>query len=176
MTELDSRTPTADASPADTRGLNRRQVLLTGGVVAAAAAVTAACGSSSSSTEATGSPAASTPAASSPAASTPAASSSSPAASGVQVATSDVPVGGGKVLEKEQIVVTQPTAGTFKAFTAVCTHQGCTVAGVANGTITCACHNSTFSAADGSVTGGPANGPLAAVPVTVTGTTISVQA
>ena len=177
MTELDSRTPTADASPADARGINRRQVLLTGGVVAAAAAVTAACGSSSSSTEATSSPAGSAPAASTPAASSPApASSSPPAASGIQVATTDVPVGGGKVLEKEQIVVTQPTAGTFKAFTAVCTHHGCTVAGVANGTITCPCHNSTFSATDGSVTGGPANGPLAAIPVTVTGTTISVQA
>jgi Rieske Fe-S protein len=176
MTELDSRTSTADASPSDTRGLNRRQILLTGGVVAAAAAVTAACGSSSSST-ASSSPAASTPAASTPAASSPAAASSSaPAASGVQVATTDVPVGGGKLLEKEQIVVTQPTAGTFKAFTAVCTHQGCTVAGVANGSITCACHNSTFSAADGSVTGGPANGPLAAIPVTVSGTTINVQA
>jgi len=175
MTELDDRTPTADAAGAPTP--NRRQVLLTGGVVAAAAAVTAACGSSSSSTASAGSPAASSPAASAPAASTPAAASSTPAAAaGIQVATSDVPVGGGKVLEKEQIVVTQPTAGTFKAFTAVCTHQGCTVAGVANGTITCPCHNSTFSAADGSVTGGPANGPLAAIPVTVSGTTISVQA
>ena len=170
MTQLDDRTPTADAA-ADARTPNRRQVLLTGGVVAAAAAVTAACGSSSSSTDAAGAPAASTLAAS-----TPAASPSSPAASGIQVATSDVPVGGGKVLDKEQIVVTQPTAGTFKAFTAVCTHQGCTVAGVANGTITCPCHGSTFSATDGSVTGGPAPTALAAIPVTVSGTTVTVKA
>jgi Rieske Fe-S protein len=171
MAELDDRTPTADSRTATPRGPHRRQVLLTGGMVAAAAAVTAACGSSSSSSEAP----ASSSGASTPAASSSAASPSAPAATGVQVATSDVPVGGGTVLEKEQVVVTQPTAGTFKAFTAVCTHQGCTVAGVANGTITCPCHNSTFSAADGSVTGGPAPSALAALPVTVSGTTISVQ-
>jgi Rieske Fe-S protein len=72
--------------------------------------------------------------------------------------------------------VTQPSAGTFKAFNAVCTHQGCTVASVANGTITCPCHNSQFSAADGSVQSGPAPSPLASIAVTVTGTQITVQA
>lgn len=154
MTQLDDRqtTPTDETS-----GPSRRQILLTGGIVAAAAAVTAACGSSSSSSSAT-------PAASSPA-----------AGSGIAVATSDVPVGGGTILADQKVVVTQPVAGTYKAFTAVCTHQGCTVASVADGTISCPCHGSTFSAADGSVKGGPAPSPLASIPVTVSGTTISVQ-
>ena len=38
-----------------------------------------------------------------------------------------VPVGGGVILTKDEVVVTQPEAGTFKAFSAVCTHQGCLV-------------------------------------------------
>ena len=74
-----------------------------------------------------------------------------------------------------KVVVTQPTAGVFKAFTAVCTHQGCIVASVANGTINCPCHGSMYSVADGSVKGGPAPAPLAAVPVTVAGDTITLS-
>ena len=74
----------------------------------------------------------------------------------------------------KKVVVTQPTAGTFKAFTAVCTHLGCTVSSVAAGTINCLCHGSIYSILDGSVKGGPALKPLAAIPVTVSGTTITV--
>ncbi|MFC7584124.1 Rieske (2Fe-2S) protein [Nonomuraea antimicrobica] len=74
--------------------------------------------------------------------------------------TSDIPEGGGKVFKNEKIVVTQPTAGEFKAFTAVCTHQGCTVATVSNQTINCPCHGSKFNIADGSVANGPASSPL----------------
>lgn len=85
------------------------------------------------------------------------------------VATADVPVGGGVVLEGKKIVVTQPSAGEFKAFTAVCTHQSCTVAGVKDNTISCPCHGSTFSAADGSVKGGPASAALRSIAVTVEG-------
>lgn len=88
---------------------------------------------------------------------------------GALVAAADVPVGGGVILEDKKVVVTQPTQGTFKGFTAVCTHQGCIVSGVKEGVISCACHGSAFSATDGSVTNGPAKAPLAEIAVTVEG-------
>jgi Rieske Fe-S protein len=97
---------------------------------------------------------------------------SSSGAADVLASTSDIPVDGGKVLSAKQVVITQPAAGTFKAFTAVCTHQGCIVATVANGTIDCPCHGSKFSAANGSVVNGPATAPLAPVAITVQGTSI----
>ncbi|MEU6713259.1 Rieske (2Fe-2S) protein [Nonomuraea sp. NPDC046802] len=83
--------------------------------------------------------------------------------------TADIPEGGGKVFEKEKIVVTQPTSGEFKAFTAVCTHQGCLVATVSNKTINCPCHGSKFKIDDGSVAGGPASSPLEEKQITVDG-------
>jgi Rieske Fe-S protein len=87
-------------------------------------------------------------------------------------ATADVPVGGGLVVKDQKIVVTQPTKGEFKGFSAVCTHRGCLVSAVANGTINCTCHGSKFSIADGSVTAGPAEAPLGDVPVAVDGAQI----
>lgn len=81
--------------------------------------------------------------------------------------TSDIPVGGGKVFDSASVVVTQPTAGQFKAFTAICTHQGCLVDRVVSGQIKCPCHGSVYSATDGSVINGPANRPLAAKSITV---------
>ncbi|MFE7776993.1 Rieske (2Fe-2S) protein [Streptomyces sp. NPDC057445] len=84
--------------------------------------------------------------------------------------TSDIPEGGGKVIG--DVVVTQPTAGQFKAFSSKCTHQGCAVKQVANGMINCPCHNSMFDAVDGSVKGGPATSPLPPVPVVVAGDSI----
>jgi Rieske Fe-S protein len=86
--------------------------------------------------------------------------------------TSDIPVGGGKVFPDQKVVVTQPTEGEFKAFTAVCTHQGCIVAAVVKDTIECNCHGSRYSAEDGSVKRGPAPAPLAPEKVTVEGTEI----
>ncbi|GAA3308429.1 hypothetical protein GCM10020295_70440 [Streptomyces cinereospinus] len=67
------------------------------------------------------------------------------------------------------MVVTQPTAGEYKAFSAKCTHQGCAVKDVTDGVIICPCHDSRFSATDGSVTQGPATQPLAAERITVAG-------
>ena len=102
--------------------------------------------------------------------SSPAASESEEAAAGgALAATADVPVGGGVILEEQKIVVTQPEEGTFKAFTAICTHQACTVASVKDGLISCACHGSAFSAADGSVKNGPASRPLSEVAIAVEG-------
>ncbi|GGY06185.1 Rieske (2Fe-2S) protein [Streptomyces hiroshimensis] len=73
---------------------------------------------------------------------------------------SDIPEGGGKVFADRKVVVTQPAKGEFKAFSAVCTHQGCLVKEVSGGTINCPCHGSRFAVADGSVKGGPAPRPL----------------
>jgi Rieske Fe-S protein len=89
--------------------------------------------------------------------------------------TSDVPVGGGKILADKKIVITQPRAGSFQAFTAVCTHQGCTVSSVSGGTVNCPCHGSKFSITSGSVVAGPAPSALAPVSIKVQGTSI-VQA
>lgn len=70
--------------------------------------------------------------------------------------TADIPVGGGTVFKDAKVVVTQPVAGEFKAFSAICTHQGCTVDKVADGTIDCPCHGSKYRVADGTVAAGPA--------------------
>lgn len=88
------------------------------------------------------------------------------------VATAKVPEGGGVVLPDAEVVVTQPAAGDFKAFSAICTHQGCTVGEVAGGVIICPCHGSQFSVEDGSVVGGPAPSPLPPVEVTVDGKSV----
>ncbi|MFC8493857.1 Rieske (2Fe-2S) protein [Streptomyces sp. NPDC057235] len=88
--------------------------------------------------------------------------------------TSEIPVGGGAVFPEEKVVVTQPTAGEFKAFSAVCTHQGCLVNKVADGTIDCPCHGSKFRVADGSVVTGPATRPLPAERIDVSGGTITL--
>jgi Rieske Fe-S protein len=82
-------------------------------------------------------------------------------------ATSDVPVGGGKIYAEQAVVVTQPTAGTFKCFSATCTHAGCLLHDVTDGTINCACHGSQFSIANGSVTRPPAVRPLPSETITV---------
>jgi Rieske Fe-S protein len=86
--------------------------------------------------------------------------------------TADVPVGGGTILTDKKIVITQPQSGTFHAFTAVCTHAGCTVGSVSSGTINCPCHGSRFNINNGAVVNGPAASPLAAVNIKVQGTSI----
>jgi len=103
---------------------------------------------------------------------TGAASSGGASASAVLASTTDIPVGGGKVLTAAKIVITQPKAGSFHAFTAICTHQGCIVNAVSGGTIDCPCHGSKYSAVNGSVVNGPAVLPLAAVSIKVQGTSI----
>jgi Rieske Fe-S protein len=98
--------------------------------------------------------------------------SASAAAPAALATTAQIPVDGGKILADQKIVITQPTAGSFKAFTAVCTHQGCTVGSISGGAIHCPCHGSAFSIKDGSVVNGPAASPLAPVAIKVDGTSI----
>ncbi|MFG3704445.1 Rieske (2Fe-2S) protein [Micromonospora sp. NPDC047670] len=88
--------------------------------------------------------------------------------------TADIPVGGGAVFPAQGVVITQPTAGQFKAFDSICTHQNCPVTNVDGGTINCTCHFSKFSIEDGSVKGGPATRPLPAKNIKVTGDQISL--
>ena len=128
----------------------RRAVL--GGACLAAAAVTAACGGGNA----------------------PRAGSGSDAPQ-VQGETADIPVGGGTVFADAQVVVTQPGDGVFAAFTAVCTHQGCTVGSVQDGLIVCPCHGSAYAVADGSVVRGPAERPLESREFVLQGTTFTVR-
>lgn len=88
--------------------------------------------------------------------------------------TADIPEGGGKVFADQGVVVTQPKAGEFKAFSSKCTHQGCTVSSVSGGTIDCPCHDSKFDASTGAVAHGPATRPLPARKITVTGDSIAL--
>ncbi|MET8013591.1 Rieske (2Fe-2S) protein [Streptomyces sp. NPDC005271] len=86
--------------------------------------------------------------------------------------TSQIPEGGGMVFKDHKVVVTQPTAGEFKAFSSICTHQGCSVGDVTGGTINCPCHGAKYDIADGSVKGGPAPKPLPGTQIKVEGNAI----
>jgi Rieske Fe-S protein len=155
-----------DLRPASAR-LERRTVLrgaVVGGVTVAGAALLAACGGDTASSGAS-SGASSTPEPTSPDSPTPSSTDSVAAL----VPASDVPKGGGVVLADQEVVVTQPTAGDFRGFSAICTHQGCVVSDVSDGVIVCPCHGSQFSIEDGSVQAGPAPSPLPEVGVTVDG-------
>jgi Rieske Fe-S protein len=58
-------------------------------------------------------------------------------------------------------------SGDFVAYSAVCTHQGCTVA-YRNGQLACPCHGSVFDPANGAqVVAGPAPRPLPEIPIEV---------
>ncbi|MFF2412046.1 Rieske (2Fe-2S) protein [Streptomyces sp. NPDC058092] len=89
--------------------------------------------------------------------------------------TADIPEGGGKIFADRGVVVTQPEAGDFKAFSSKCTHQGCAVSSVSDGTINCHCHGSKFDLRTGSVTAGPAPRPLPAKAITVKGDSITLK-
>jgi Rieske Fe-S protein len=95
-------------------------------------------------------------------------------APGPLTSTADVPLGGGVIFADQQVVVTQPTKGEFKCFTAVCTHMGCIVSSVQAGGIRCECHGSAFSIEDGSVFNPPATSPLDEVAISVDGDQISI--
>ena len=88
----------------------------------------------------------------------------------VLVAAADVPKGGGVI--KGNYVITQPASGQFKAFSKICTHQGCDVNKIDGGVISCPCHGSEFSIEDGSVKGGPAPKPLPETKVKLNGTNV----
>ncbi|MEU6196909.1 Rieske (2Fe-2S) protein [Streptomyces sp. NPDC047061] len=143
-----------------TDGSTRRSVLTTGTAALAATCVGCSNYNDNGSSSSSGSPAS---------------SGAGSAASGEVLAqTSEIPEGGGTIFKDQKVVVTQPTKGEFKAFSAICTHQGCTVNQVVDGTIDCPCHGSKFHIADGSVAHGPATKPLPAETITVSGNSITL--
>jgi Rieske Fe-S protein len=132
---------------------SRRTVLTTGAAVAGAAvgaAALTACGSSSSNSATGGAPA--------------------PIAAGTPlVALADVPVGEAKAAKApdgSDVIVSRTSESAVAAFSAICTHQGCTVT-PKGADLVCPCHNSVFNALTGEVKQGPANKPLPAVQVKV---------
>lgn len=97
--------------------------------------------------------------------------SSAPSTTTVDVA--DVPIGAGTIVGA--FVVTQPTEGSFAAFSYLCTHQVLPVQQVTDAAIVCGRHGSTYSLADGSVLTGPATKALTAATVTRSGDTLTIS-
>jgi len=164
MSEFGGQRPGQEKSAVARRTVLRAAGLL--GLTGAGAAALSACAEASG-----GSPSAAPTASetSAPTTPSPTADTTSPTPSastaeapkGPSVATSKVPVGGGVILEDADYVITQPSKGQYKAFSKICTHQGCPVASVSDGVIHCNCHGSEYSIKDGSVTNPPAPKPLA---------------
>ena len=92
------------------------------------------------------------------------------------LAASEVPSGGGVIMKGRGFVVTQPTDGEFRAFSAVCPHQGCEVSNIVEGDIVCGCHGSRFNLADGALKKGPATRGLGPANVALAGDTLTVTA
>ena len=133
---------------------DRRGVLRSAGAVAgmvAGAAVLAACGGS------------------------PDGGGGSPGGGGSSTPTSAVPVGGAKFFPDSRTVVTQPQAGSFKAFDTTCPHQGCAVSGVEGDQLVCPCHGSHFALATGERVAGPATTGLTPRTITISGSTFTVS-
>jgi Rieske Fe-S protein len=154
------------AETSGTSGSPTRRNVVAGVGAAGLAAALVACGNSNNTSTGSGT------VSSSP--SEGGASSSAGGSGSVLAKTSDIPSGGGTVFADQKVVVTQPTAGEFKAFSAVCTHQGCIVKDVSGGTINCPCHGSKFKIADGSVANGPATRPLPAANIKVSGDSVTL--
>jgi Rieske Fe-S protein len=149
------------------RGMSRRVLIRGAAMTGVAVPVLAACGSDDTNSDGL-------------ADGTPGGADSPESPEGGQdgettIATAEVPVGGGTILAEDMVVVTQPTEGEFKAFSAVCTHQGCPVQSISEGTINCQCHGSAFAIEDGSVVNGPATRPLETKSVSVEGDSVTVS-
>jgi Rieske Fe-S protein len=160
--------PTDVTTPDRPRTLPRRALLVA--VAAGTGGLVVGCGSGDDgSTDGEGRGAGAATDTGDAGAGTPEATAPPDEGSGAEVlaATADVPVGGGVIAGG--VVVTQPAEGEFRGFSSTCTHQGCTVASVTDGVISCPCHGSRFSAEDGSVERGPATAPLPEVAVGVEG-------
>ena len=178
------------------RALSRRGLLRTAAIAGAAVSAgtglsgcsslfnsndgTAAAGPADTNMASAAPSAASTPAQA--ASSQPAMADSSSAAAATRASgillgrSSEIPEGGGVIFSAHQVVVTQPSAGQYKAFSTACTHAGCQCNEVVRGQITCPCHGAAFSITDGSPVAGPARSSLAGRTVTVQNGEVRLQA
>ncbi len=127
---------------------SRRSVLVSGAAVAGTAAVAlTACGSGDGGS-----------------------GQAAPKPGGKVIALAEVPVGqakSAKTPDGQEVLVAQPAQGTVACFSAVCTHQGCTLNPPQNGQASCPCHGSAFDALTGEVKKGPASQPLSKVAVKI---------
>lgn len=158
----------------DDAGLNRRTVLrgvAVTGVLGASASFLAACGGDESGSGSAGESGGGSEGGSEGGSGGGSGSGSSGATD--LGAASEVPVGGGVVFADQKVVVTQAGKDNFQAFSAVCTHQGCTLGEVTDGTINCPCHGSRFNL-DGTVANGPATEPLPPKKINVQGGNITL--
>ena len=175
QTRPDAAITGADEPATATGTAASRRIVLVGAGALGAGCLLAACGTDSSSTGTNGANGGDfsndpVPAGSAEAGDSDSDSGDSSGGGQTLVAVADVPEGGGVI--KGDYVFTQPEKGTYKAFSKICTHQGCPVTKVDAGVITCPCHNSSFSIEDGAPTGGPAKQPLPETKVKVDGDNI----
>jgi thiosulfate dehydrogenase [quinone] large subunit len=97
--------------------------------------------------------------------------SATTAVKGVRVlSASAIPLGGAAFftdpVDQAPAYAVQPTKGSYRAFSAICTHAGCTVQfDEASESFVCPCHGSVFSARAGTVIGGPAPSALLPIPL-----------
>jgi Rieske Fe-S protein len=154
-------------------GASRRALFLGAGAVGATAFL-AACGTEETGGEPSSPPAGRGPA---PSGSDPGGDTDGDEGEGevVLVTTDEVEVGGGVIIPEASVVVTQPTSGSFRGFSAACTHMGCTVSSISDGLINCICHGSQYSIEDGSVVRAAISGqnPLPEVALNVDGDQIT---
>ncbi|WP_342318720.1 Rieske (2Fe-2S) protein [Corynebacterium mayonis] len=71
-----------------------------------------------------------------------------------EVAATEVPIGSAVILDK--VIIAQPEAGTYVAYSSTCPHEFKKITQVKGDTVRCTAHGSLFNIVDGSVISGPA--------------------
>jgi Rieske Fe-S protein len=171
MTDVQARPETACRRETPTGAVPTRRAVLAGAGALGATCFLAACGTDNRGSTGNNEPEYSNnPIPAGSAAPTEGSTGEAESNATVLAAVADVPEGGGII--KGEYVITQPKSGTFKAFSKVCTHQGCDVSRIDAGVIICTCHNSEFSIQDGSPQNGPANRALPEQKIKVDGDNI----